>query len=214
MTERFIFTPENLTWGNYQTEEAKIDACKRLNEASANHKPYVPKVWTIEDIADEYSREDAAIVVAHLNEHGSFCAGVTNVDNPHPALVRFFLDEYKGYYYDDDQNHSGCLYVTEDAFELYDIQKEAFEELTLWHEQEDIDEINEGRDKPLTHYFYIGQYWSVFGPDCKIIDEDDWDSLPEHLQPYEEEFVLGINGLPQDLIDDDVNCWVGGWCDG
>tara|TARA_R100001463_G_scaffold113860_1_gene169039 strand:+ start:204 stop:848 length:645 start_codon:yes stop_codon:yes gene_type:complete len=214
MTEEVIFTPDKLL-GEYETEEERIEVCKKLNEQIASREPYVPKVWTIEEISTEdYSRKDAAIIVAHLNGNTAYNSGITYEDNPHPALVRFFCQEYKGYYYDDDQNHTGCLYVTEDAFKLYDLDKGGFEAISEWMDEKDIAELNEDAVKPLTHMFIIAQYWAVYGPDCKLIEDDLWDTLPLDCQPYEDEFVLGINGLPQALIEDTDNCLVTGWCDG
>ena len=213
MSEQVIFTPDKLM-GEYESEEEKIEVCKKLNEQIADNEPYVPKVWTLEDISiEDYSRKDAAVIVDYINNKG-YLSGVSYEDNPHPALVRYFCTEHKGYYYDDDQNHTGCLYVTEDAFKLYDINKDDFQELSEFMHDEEIAELNEDRDKPLTHMFIIGQYWAVYGPDCNLIDDDLWDTLPLDCQPYEEECVLAINGIPEDLFNDEFLCWVSGWCDG
>ena len=187
-----------------------------MTESTYDPIVHFPKVWTLEDFPiEDYSREDASALVTHLNENGVFSSCVAYLDDPHPAIVRFFCTEHKGYYYDADLNHSGCLYVTEDAFTLYGLNKEDFEDISEFMDDEDIVELNEDRDKKLTYMFIIDQYWAVYGPDFKRIDELDWSKvLSLDCEPYEDEFVLAINGLPQALIEDTDNCLVTGWCDG
>ena len=47
-----------------------------------------------------------------------------------------------------------------------------------------------------------------------LIPNEEWHTLPDDCEPYEEDFVLAINGIPPELIEDEENCQINGWCDG
>ena len=170
------------------------------------------KVWTTKDVGEEYNftEEEKQEIADYVNEKGY------NVPmNPTPVQVRFFGVPHGGYFYFYDENHSGHMYITEEGATKYNFKGD--ETLANIYEtfQEDLDEINEDRgDKPWVYYFDISQFWSVYDSDGIEVPETEWKNLPIDCQPYEEEFVIAINGIPPALLDDEENCFIGGWCDG
>ena len=207
------FTTENL-FRDYDTKEEAQAAADKLNEVlNEPRKPYVRKVWTIDDLDQDrtlgFTDEEKLEIVEALNESGH------QPYNPTPAQVKYFGLEHKGYYYFDDENHSGHLHLTQKAVDKYNLYVDEGMRLEQWEDEDDLAEINEGReDNPWVYSFYISQYWSVYTSEGILIPNEEWDNLPPDCQPYEEEFVMAINDLPPALIEDEENCDVLGWCDG
>ena len=212
MTEEQVwFTPDNL-FRKYATREEAQAAADKLNAALQVKGPaYVRKWWTTADVSDEYgfTEEEKQEVADWVNEHG-----YSDPSDPTPVLVRFFGEEHKGYYYFCDQNHSGHLYVTEEGARKYNFKPD--ERLDEIWDEEELAEINEDqpKDNPFVYDVYIEQYWSVYDSKGVFIPEQERNKLPIDCQPYEDEFVMAINGIPPALLDDEEHCFIAGWCDG
>ena len=219
MTEETIeepkvwFTTENL-FGKYDTEEEAQAAADKLNEVLAEpRKPYVRKVWTIEELDQDrtlgFTDEEKLEVVEALNE------SYNEPQNPTPAQVKYMADEHRGYFYFQDQNHSGCLHLTQKAVDKYKLELDEEQRIDYFEAEGYCDDINEGReDNPWVYNFYICQYWSIYTPEGIEIPQEEWDNLPPNLRPYEDEFIMEMHGLSPELLDDVENCDIIGWCDG
>ena len=211
--DRVWFTPDNL-FRKYATREEAQEAADKINAAlQVKTKAYVRKWLTTADIDisndHNFTEEEKQEVADYINEHG-----YRDPMDPTPALVRYFGEQYKGYYYFADENHSGHLWVTEAGAKKHNFEPD--ERLDEIWDEEEVAEFNEDRpkDNPWVYSVYIVQYWSVYDSNGIEIDSDHWKDLPPDCEPYEDEFVLGINGIPESLIDDEENCEVQGWCDG
>lgn len=206
------FTTENL-FGKYDTEEEAQAAADKLNEVLAEpRKPYVRKVWTIDDIESDqfdFTDEEKLEIVEAINYSW------TEPTNPTPAQVKYMACEHRGYFYFQDENHSGCLHLTQKAVDKYKLELDEDQRIDAFMDEEEYAELNEDRgDNPWLYSFYIQQYWSVYNSEGILIPQKEWDNLPPNVQPYEDEFIMEIHGLAPELLDDEENCDIMGWCDG
>ena len=216
--EKIWFTPDNLFEKFETREEAEEAGNKRNAEQQVTRKVYIREWKTAKDIDPDneynFTEEEKQEVADYINEHG----WLNDPWEPTPALARYFGTEHKGYYYFPDQNHAGWMLVTEEGAKKYGLYVDEDMRLDyIWGDDtEELTEMNEDqpKDNPFVYHVYIEQYWSVYDSKGILIDPDDWKDLPPDVQPYEDEFVLGINGIPQALVDDEKHCQIMGWCDG
>ena len=216
--EKVWYRPHNI-FQKFETEEEAREAGEKLNaEQQVTSKVYVRKWQMPKDIdpnnEHNFTEEEKQEVADHINEHG-FCSDPWE---PTPALAKYFGVEHKGYYYFPDMNHAGWMLVTEEGAKKYGLYVDEDMRLEeIWSgDEEHIDDLNEDqpKDNPFVYHVYIEQYWSVYDNNGIFIDPDNWKDLPPDLEPYEDEFVLGINEIPQALVDDEEHCQIMGWCDG